>query len=197
MRMFAMASMSMQSADGSVPDVAMTGLSPTIARGLEIVAVRALRDVDEARDAVQEILARALSAIRTERLPPDVPLEAFVYGIARHVIADVYRRRVRDRAPDMDPSALQASDPSPLEALIQREEREMVVCALAALDAADRDLLERCFVKGERVAAIAAQLGEPADRVRKRKSRALERLRAGLRRSGRGHGIASQSTLET
>jgi len=38
---------------------------------------------------------------------------------------------------------------------------------------------------------------EPADRIRKRKSRALERLREVLRFSGRGHETASLPTLET
>jgi len=189
--------MSMPSADGSASDVAIAGLSQTIARGLEIVAVRALGNADEARDVVQEILARALAAIRTDRVPPGVPVEAFVYGIARHVITDVHRHRVRDGAPPIDPGALHAPGPSPLEALIQREEQEMVARALETLPAADRELLDRCFVRGERVAAIAAQLGEPAARIRKRKSRAMERLREGLQRSGSGHETASLPTLGT
>jgi len=185
--MFAMASMSKPSADGSAPDVAMNGLFPTIARGLEIVAVRALGNADEARDAVQETLARALAAVRSDRIPPGVALEGYVYGIARHVIADVHRRRARDGDPTMDPGALHAPDPSPLDALIQHEERDMVARVLATLPVADRELLERCFVRGERVAAIAARMGEPADRIRKRKSRALERVREVLSRSAGSH----------
>ncbi len=177
----------MLSADKSSPDSVMARLPQAIAGGLEIVAVRALGDADEARDAVQETLVRALAAIRNDRVPPGVPLEAFVYGIVRHVIADVHRRRARDGAPPIHPGELHAPDPSPLDALIQREEREMVARALTALPPADRDLLERCFVRGEHVAAIAAQLGEPADRIRKRKSRAIQRLREALRRSRGGH----------
>lgn len=189
--------MSMPSADGSAPDAAMTGLSPTIARGLEIVAVRALGNADEARDAVQETLARALAAIRSDRIPPGVALEAFVYGITRHVIADVQRRRARERGATGDPGTLPAPGPSALEALVRAEEREEVVRALAVLSAADRELLERCFVQGERVAAIAARIGEPADRIRKRKSRAIERLREALRRSRGGHETASPPTVAT
>jgi DNA-directed RNA polymerase specialized sigma24 family protein len=59
--------------------------------------------------------------------------------------------------------------------------------ALASLPAVDRELLECCFVQGERVAAIAARTGEPADRIRKRKSRALERMREVLSRSAGSH----------
>jgi len=64
-----------------------------------------------------------------------------------------------------------------------------------SLHAADRKLLERCFVHGEPVARIAERTGEPADRVRKRKSRALERLREVLWRSRAGHETSSLPTL--
>jgi len=181
-------------ADCPPPDPAAL-LPHTVEGGLLVVAVRSLGDVEEARDAVQEALSRALAAIRGDRLPPGVPLEAFVYGIARHVIADVQRRRVRERGAMGDPGDVAAPGPSALDVLVRAEEREAVVLALAVLPAADRELLERCFVQGERVAAIAARLGEPADRIRKRKSRALERLRERLRRRTDGHESASLPTI--
>jgi RNA polymerase sigma-70 factor (ECF subfamily) len=136
---------------------------------------------------VQETLARALAAIRSDRIPPGVALEAFVYGIARHVITDVQRRRVRERGAVEDSGTLPASGPLALEALVDAEEREAVARALAAIPTADRELLEWCFVDGERVSAIAARLGEPAERVRKRKSRALVRMREVLGHWSGGH----------
>lgn len=189
--------MSVALADAALPDPAVANLPRTLAGGLEIVAIRALGNSDDARDAVQETLARTLVAIRSDRIPSGVALEAYVYGIARHVIADVHRRRTRDGDPTIDPGSLQAHDPSPLDALIQHEERDIVARVLATLPSADRELLERCFVQGERIAAIAAQLGEPADRIRKRKSRAVERLREALRRSRGGHETASLPTVAT
>jgi RNA polymerase sigma factor (sigma-70 family) len=143
---------------------------------------------------VQETLARALDALRGNRIPVDVPIEAYVYGIARHVITDVQRRRIRDRGAVEDSGTLPAPGPSALEALVRAEEREVVARALASLPDPDRELLEWCFVDGERVSAIAARLGEPAERVRKRKSRALARLRQGL---GGGHKTYATPTVET
>ena len=166
--------------DAPRADAALERLSHLIVGGLEIVAARALGDRDDARDAVQETLARAVEAIRLRRIPPDAPLEAFVYGIARHVIADVQRRRFRERGPVAGPHDVAASAPSPLDILVGDEDLVVLVRALASLPGPERELLERCFVAGERVADIAAELGEPAARVRKRKSRALERLRTGL-----------------
>ena len=163
-------------------DPAVASLPQALAGGLEIVAARALGDLEDARDVVQETLARALAAIRDGRLPPGAPLEAFVYGIARHVIADVLRRRARERVAAADPAGLAAPGPSALEAVIRAEERALLARALAVLSASERELLELCFVQGERVSAIAARLGEPADRVRKRKSRALGRVREAVAR---------------
>jgi RNA polymerase sigma-70 factor (ECF subfamily) len=173
-------------------------LPASLAPGLELIARRALSDPDDARDAVQETLARAFAAVRDERVPPDVPLAAFVHGIAKHVIADVLRRRARDGAADPAVERLAAPSPSPLEALIDREERERVRRALGRLPRSDRDLLHRCFVAGERVVDIAARTGEPAERVRKRKSRALERLRDLLAEPGAArHGSSPGPTLVT
>jgi RNA polymerase sigma-70 factor (ECF subfamily) len=152
-------------------------LPESLAAGLEIVAVRALGNRDDARDAVQETLARALEAVRGGRIPPSVPLEHFVHGIAKHVIADVLRRRHRERAHDADPDLVVHPAASSLEALVRAEDRERVRRALAQLPAADRELLRRCFVDGDRLVDIAQSLGEPPERVRKRKSRALERMR--------------------
>ena len=171
-------SASMAASDAPVSEPALGSLPQVLAGGLEIVAARALGDLEDARDVVQETLARALAAIRSGRVPPGTQLEAFVYGIARHVIADVLRRRARDNVAAADPVGLAAPGPSALEALIRAEERALLAKALAVLSSPERELLDLCFVQGERVSAIAARLGEPADRVRKRKSRALERLRA-------------------
>ncbi len=98
------------------PDVAaleraVDRLPNTIAAGLELISRRALGDSEDARDAVQEILARAVAAIRGGRVPPEVPLGAFVHGIAKHVIADMLRRRMRDRLADHPVESLPTHHP--------------------------------------------------------------------------------------
>ena len=186
----------MASPDRPPPDPAAT-LPAVMEGGLLLVAARALGDMDDARDAVQETMARALEALRGNRVPAGVALEAFVYGIARHVITDVHRRRARERGTAGDVGALSAPGPSALDALAIAEERDAVARALRALPVADRNLLEQCFVRGERGAAIAARLGEPAERIRKRKSRALARLRDELRRAPVGHEPPSRPTITT
>ncbi len=167
----------------------------SLASGLRIVALRALGHEEDAADAVQETLARAIEAVRKDRIPPGVSLPAFVHGIARHVIADVLRRRGREHD-GLEPDRLAAAAPSPLDHLVRAEELERVQRALARLPHRDRDLLRRCFVDGERLVDIARDLGEPAERVRKRKSRALERLREMVARDTSGHVRGPDPTLE-
>ena len=149
---------------------------------LEIVVTRALGDPDDARDAIQEILARALEAIRGGRVPDGLSLAPFVYGIARHVIADALGKRAREADHSGEISAVASPGPSALEELVSRESRLAMRRALDRLPRAERAILERCYVDGERVVDIASRMGEPADRIRKRKSRALQHLREILTR---------------
>ncbi len=153
--------------------------------GLQIMALRALGDPEAAEEAVQETLVRALEALRDGRLSDPGKLGAFVRGIARHVITDIHRARQRTAplrtAPGADPAST-ANDP--LAALVTAEERERVRLALTQLSASDREILRLSFFEGLGPVDIAERLGEPALRVRKRKSRALSRLRQALLREG-------------
>ncbi len=166
--------------------------------GLQIMALRALGDSDAAEEAVQETLVRALEALRDGRPRDPEKLGAFVRGIARHVIADTHRARHRssplEAAP---PTALGTDQNDPLKALISAEERDSVRLALAQLSAGDREILRLSFFEGLTPVEIAERLGEPALRIRKRKSRALGRLRRAFRRrTATGHESTPSPTDE-
>lgn len=150
-----------------------------IADGVEIVAVRRLGDRDDARDVAQETVARLLARVRTGAVPDACELAPIAWGIAKHVIADVLRARAHD-APVTD--SIASGRPGPLDALVSREDVRIVHGALSVLAEDDRALLTRCFLNGERIGRIADELGEPPERLRKRKSRALQRLATALGR---------------
>ncbi len=154
-------------------------LPDSLRGGLEIVASAHLPDAEEVRDAVQETLARTLDAMRAGRIPAGVALGAYAGGILRHVVADRLRalgRQAGGRG-GLDPDTLPAPSPDALERLVSAEEVARVRRAVARLSRGDRGLLHRLFVLGERVVEVARSCGEPADRVRQRKHRALERLK--------------------
>jgi len=150
--------------------------------GLELLALRTLGSVDASREAIQETLTRAVVALANGQPSDPEKLPAFVAGIARHVIVDMVRaaRRVipLDTLPAED---YPSNNLDALSALVSATERSRVRDALALLSAPDRELLRLCYFEGLSPGEIAGQLGEPADRVRKRKSRALERLRLAFR----------------
>ena len=150
--------------------------------GLQLLAVRSLGTVDAAEEAVQETLARAVVALANGQLADPAKAAAFVAGIARHVIVDMQRARYRLVSLETLPVAAHPSyHPDALNALVSAEERARVRAALVSLSESDRDLLRLCYVDGLAPGDIAERTGEPPERVRKRKSRALERLRTAFR----------------
>ena len=108
-------------------------------------------------------------------------------------LADILRQRIREgrtRPSDDLPSGA----PSPLDHLVRKEEVDRVRSALGRLPDRDRSLLRRFFVEGERLIDIARLQGEPAERIRKRKSRALARLRDEMGEIRSGHVSPELST---
>ena len=157
--------------------------------GLELLAVRALGSMDAAREAVQETLARALVALQNGQPSDLAKLPAFVAGIARHVSVDMLRAQRRVVSLDTLSAHHQRSgEADALSALVSAADRVRVRGALSQLTPGDRELLQLCYYEGLTPGEIAVRLGEPAERVRKRKSRALERLRAVF------HGTVSHET---
>jgi RNA polymerase sigma-70 factor (ECF subfamily) len=145
--------------------------------GIEIIATRALGNREDARDVVQETLARAWAVIRSGQARRYASLGALVYGIARHVIVDAQRARSRTLSLGDAPLNVPAAVPGALDQLVRDEEVQRVRNALTRLSKNEQEILRRCYVDGVRLNEIARELGLPADRIRKRKSRALDRLR--------------------
>jgi RNA polymerase sigma-70 factor (ECF subfamily) len=144
--------------------------------GIILLALRSLADRDAAEEVAQEVLSRAVAAAERGTLIRPGGTAAFVAGIARHVITDRQRERRRE-APLSAADAVAASERDPLEHLLAEDEAARVRAALATLSPSDRELLRLSYFEGRSPAEIAAVTGEPSERIRKRKSRALERVR--------------------
>lgn len=146
--------------------------------GLRAMALRALGDPHAADDVAQETLARTVEAVRGGRFREGASLGAFVRGIARHVITDVFRNRDRSRGFEaLHARAGESPSNDALSVLISAQEKERVRLALTQLSAGDHEILYLSYFEGLTPARIAERLNEPSERVRKRKSRALDRLR--------------------
>lgn len=166
------------SAGADVAPARLDEIDQTCRHGLYLIALRSLGDEEDAREVVQETVARTIEALTNDRVPAHVPVPAFIHGVARHVIIDMLRHRVRRASMSVEsPDEVAEECRSSLDALIADEDRQRLSLALRRLPAGEQELLRRCYVMGEGLIDIARSSGEPAERIRKRKSRALDRLR--------------------
>ena len=163
--------------------------------GLQLMAVHRLGSADAAEEAVQETLSRAVVALANGQPAEAGRFGAFVTGIARHVIIDILRARGRLLSLDAVANHQhQQAAPDALDGLVSAGERTRVRVALDGLASTDRELLRLCYFEGLTPTEVAGRLGEPAERVRKRKSRALARLRAAFQGRNSGHDSGTDST---
>ena len=154
-------------------------------------ARRRLPSDDAARDAVGETMARAVRGLHRFRDDGN-GFDAWLSGILRHVVLDAQRAAGRRRATSFDDvTDVPSVEPGPEEQLVAGFDAAAVRAAFAALDEADRDLLELRVVLGLSSDEVAVVLGKRAGAVRMAQSRALARLRDHLATfdpEGAGHG---------
>ena len=161
-------------------------------RGVWIIALKELADADLADEVAQETISRLLDALEKQGAAIVDPA-AFARGIARHVIADLRARRKRlDPLERVENSVVHASAADPLARAVSEEQLARLRQCLATLAPTDRELLRVLFVNDITPGDLAARTGEPAERIRKRKSRALDRLRQAFL----GHDLPSAATAD-
>ncbi len=130
---------------------------------------------DAAEDAVQETLI----AIHTRRgtYDPARPFTAWVYGIARYKLIDVFRRERRRQTVPLDAAGdLFAADETE-EAGVKRDVEKL----LAKLPEAKRNLVRAVKLEGESIADTAARTGLSETSVKVTVHRALKALNDQLR----------------
>lgn len=150
----------------------------TLRAGLRLAALRRTRSADVAEETAQEVLARTVVLVRDRGITDPDEVARIAHGIARHVLVDEARKQIRftkflwrEGAPDG------ARGIDALAKLITEEERLRLRRAWDTLSARDRHILRRTFFEDTAPAVLGRELNEPAERMRKRKSRALAHLR--------------------
>ncbi len=139
--------------------------------------VRARTATDEdAADLTQQIFAQAVAALGQYR-PRRGSFAAWLFAIARHALANFYRRQRPTVAWDALPEALHpVAGDDPLAEALRREDLGRVHILVAALDADKRDLLALRFVARLTIGEIAAVIGKSEAATHKRLTRTLHAL---------------------
>jgi len=132
---------------------------------------------DAAEDAVQETLI----AIHTKRATydPSRPFTAWVYGIARYKLVDVYRRERRGQMVPLEAAGELFANDHAEEAGVKRDVRKL----LARLPAAKRRLVEAVKLEGESIADTAKRTGLSEVSVKVAVHRAVKAMGDSLRDS--------------
>ncbi len=144
-------------------------------RRVFLMALVRTRDREAAQDIAQEVMVGVLRALREGRLADPAHLPGYVYGTARNLINN-YLRRLRRRPPGEPvpedlPAPASGGD-------VERSELVLLARrALSQVSAGDRLILLLTLVDGLKPGEIAARLGLSPEVARKRKSRAVERVR--------------------
>jgi RNA polymerase sigma-70 factor (ECF subfamily) len=142
-------------------------------------ARRRLAAQEQAEEAVSETMVRAMDMITRYR-PRPVGIEAWLFGIARHVVLEAYRAGARQRP--VDPAHLAAEPVLPVgedpeSAILHSEERRLLARAFSRLSPQDQDVLELRVLSGLGAEQVGEMTGRRPGAVRTAQSRALARLR--------------------
>lgn len=132
---------------------------------------------DDARDLTQQVFMQMLTALPRYH-PRKAPFGAWLFGIARHVAGDFYRRQ-RSTAPwDALPPLLHpVVQPDVEAAALQREDVDRLRALLGALDPETRELLALRFAAHLTAREIAAVIGTSEAATKKRLARTIQRLK--------------------
>ena len=134
-----------------------------------------------AEEVTQEVFVAAWEMLPKYR--PEAPLQAWLFGIARNKCQQAYRNRARRQAIDQASLAAirehaHAEGPtSPEDAITQAAVRTRLHDSLTKLAGEDRILMTLWYWKELPVAEIADILGKSVAAVRKRLTRAQQRLK--------------------
>jgi RNA polymerase sigma-70 factor (ECF subfamily) len=132
-----------------------------------------------AEDVVDEILHDAMLTLWTSplRCPLDVPLAAWLCGIARHKAYKSLARRSQAAGASSLPEEHAVEAEEPEHTMVQQEQERLLVRAIDRLPLRERTVITLRLRQEYSYQQIAMMTGEPASTIRTRVSRALQRVR--------------------
>jgi RNA polymerase sigma-70 factor (ECF subfamily) len=144
-------------------------------RSVFAIALRRLRDVDEAQELTQEVFIQAMTKLAQLRDP-----QCFG-GWLKSITHRMAINRVVRRAPDyaVEPESLEASCVelrTPLSLVIDRERCSQVRAGLDRLRDLDRETLEAFYVEGQSLNEMSAGFDAPLGTIKRRLHVARKRL---------------------
>jgi RNA polymerase sigma factor (sigma-70 family) len=140
------------------------------------LALRESKLRQDAEDVRAETFLRVLQAIRGNQVRSAEALPAFILGVTRNVLRELYvRRNQAGEAVAADSTNL--ATPSHEILFLDQEVRRAVEKTIDKLKSRERAVLRMCFYEEVSTEEVARRTGIAPERVRLVKSRALKRFR--------------------
>jgi len=133
-------------------------------------------DREVASDLTQEVMISVLCALREGRLRDHASLAGYICTTARNRISYFFRGRGQRNEVAL-PSEIEIDLPDPEQCFEDAERHRLALQAIRDLKSSDQAILQLSLIDGLNPTEIAARMGLSSEVVRKRKSRALRRVR--------------------
>jgi RNA polymerase sigma-70 factor (ECF subfamily) len=140
------------------------------------LALRESKSSHDAEDVRAETFLRVIQAVRGNQVRSAEALPAFILGVTRNVLRELYVRR-RQAGDDISSEAVHLVTASHEHLFLDREVRLAIEKTIQRLKSRERTILHMCFYEELSTEEIARQMNIAPERVRLVKSRALKRFR--------------------
>jgi RNA polymerase sigma-70 factor (ECF subfamily) len=140
------------------------------------LALRESKSPHDAEDVRAETFLRVIQAVRGNQVRSAEALPAFILGVTRNVLRELYLRR-RQAADDISNEAFHLVTASHEHLFLDREVGLAIEKTLQCLKPRERAILRMCFYDELSTDEIARRMSIAPDRVRLVKSRALKHFR--------------------
>ena len=137
-------------------------------------------DHEETKDLTAEIFAEAYFSLPRYQPDPQVRFSAWLYAIARHVIADYHREHYRHPRVDLSEAAwanIVDNRPDELIEVIQEEKFELTIQKIKCLPPVTQEIMHLKLTEGLNHTEIARIIGKSAGHTRLLLHRGLKQLR--------------------
>ena len=142
-------------------------------RAVYHLALRTLRDREEARDAAQEAFFKAYRSLRTFK--PEAKFSTWIFAITYHACCDRLSRRKRYSNEELPDRADAAAGPERV--AVANDEAQRLRAAISALPEKYRTVITLYHLQGRQYEEIAQVLQLPMGTVKTHLFRAKEQLR--------------------
>ncbi|MEM6989675.1 MAG: sigma-70 family RNA polymerase sigma factor [Myxococcota bacterium] len=143
-------------------------------------------------DLVQATFARCVE--RVEKVA-DTGFRAYMFGVARNVLREHYRKVARNREVDLETASVADHGMTPSRMLAEREDHRLLLAALREIPIDEQVILELIYWESMTGKELAAVLDVPEGTARTRLRSARQSLEAALARLARSPEVL-QSTLD-